>query len=96
MECTMWSKIRYVSFIFSFWQTNFTHTHQFLLVCVLVCLVFFNLTNNLLNFREGYQNELTIIPLIIFAWHPLKSSCKSEANLDVHFLFIFRQAGLSA
>lgn len=45
----------------------------------------FNLSNNLFNRTEGYQNELTIAPLITFAWHPLKRRCKSETDLDIFF-----------
>lgn len=68
-------------------RTKFTQT--FLCVC-------FNVTHNLHDFRNGYQNELNITPLNTFTWHPFKPRCKSEADVDIHFLFTFRQAGLSA
>lgn len=66
-------------------RTKFT---QALCVC-------FNVTHNLHDFREGNQNEQNITPLITFTWHPFKPRHKSEADVDIHFLFIFRQAGLS-
>lgn len=88
MECTIWSKIRYATSVFSFWFLEHS-SHKPSCVC-------FNVTHSLNDCREGHQNELNITLLMTFTRHPFKPRCKSEADVDIHFLFIFRQAGLSA
>lgn len=79
------NKICQLYFLILVSRTRFTQT--FSCVCI-------NATHNLNDCREGNQYELNITSLITFTWHPFEPRCKSEADVDIGF--IFWQAGLSA